>query len=172
MYTHGGCFDRYNISPYTTIGRYCSIAQDVHIFNRDHPLEYKSTHSFFFNPLLKIVKNDTHKFIPLRIGNDVWIGYNAIIMPTVRQIGDGAVIGAGAVINKDVPPYAIVVGNPGRVVRFRFSPQTIEKLLESHWWEKDIAEITSNLEEYTRPYESEANSNTDTTATNPEYVNK
>jgi acetyltransferase-like isoleucine patch superfamily enzyme len=169
MYTHGGCFDFISIAPYTTIGRYCSIANAVHIFNRDHPLHYKSTHSFFFNPLLKKVKKETQKFIPLWIGNDVWIGYNAVILSTVRRIGDGAVIGAGAVVNKDVPPYAIVVGNPARIVRYRFSPQTINELLTSRWWEKDIGEI--DVAEYSRPYEAPEN-NVFPEEINPEYINK
>jgi acetyltransferase-like isoleucine patch superfamily enzyme len=120
--------------------------------NRNHPLEFKSTHALFFNPSLGISKQDEIEFIPLEIGNDVWIGHNAIIMPHVRLIGNGAVIAAGAVVNKDVPPYAVMVGNPARVVRYRFSQDTIDTLQESRWWEKSIDQLQPEIEEYLKPY--------------------
>ncbi|WP_308462078.1 CatB-related O-acetyltransferase [Mesorhizobium sp. INR15] len=71
---------------------------------------------------------------PIRIGNDVWIGRRAIILSGVT-IGDGAVIGAGAVVSKDVPPYAVVVGNPAALVRYRFNSGQIASLLEIRWWD-------------------------------------
>ena len=108
---------------HTTVGRYCSIATTVRVMNRNHPMNYKSMHAFFFNPKLKYCKDDNVEYIPLQIGNDVWIGHNAILMPHVKNIGDGAVIGAGTVVNKDIPPYAVVVGNPSRIVRYRFSKE-------------------------------------------------
>ena len=154
LYSHGGCFQPDQIASQTKIGRYCSIARSARVFNRNHPMEFISMHGFFFTPVLGIVSQDPVKFIPLEIGNDVWLGHNSIIMPNVRKIGTGAVVAAGAVVNKDVPPYAVVVGNPARVVRYRFSPETIEKLLASKWWEKSIEEIKNNeLEEYIKPYE-------------------
>lgn len=155
MYTHGGCFNIWQFDRKTTIGKYCSIARTAYGINRNHPMECKSTHAFFFNPILKYSKKDAVEDIPLKIGNDVWIGHNSIIMPHVREIGDGAVIAAGAVVNKNVPPYAIVVGNPSRVVRYRFSKETIEKLLEEKWWEKSMEEIKINFNEYSGPYEKE-----------------
>jgi virginiamycin A acetyltransferase len=69
----------------------------------------------------------------MRIGHDVWIGREAMIMPGVT-IGDGAIIGARAVVARDVPPYAVVVGNPGRVTRFRFDEATVAALLDIAWW--------------------------------------
>ena len=72
-------------------------------------------------------------------------------MPSVKKIGTGAVIGAGAVVNKNIPPYGIVVGNPARPVRYRFAPKMIEKLLESRWWEKSITELKETLEEFIGP---------------------
>jgi len=155
MYTHGGCFNIWQFDRQTSIGRYCSIARTAYAINRNHPMEYKSTHAFFFNPILKYSKKDTVEDIPLVIGNDVWLGHNSIIMPHVRNIGDGAVVAAGAVVNKDIPPYAIVVGNPSRVVRYRFSKETIEKLLKEKWWEKSMDEIKINFKEYSGPYEKE-----------------
>ena len=121
IYSHGACFIPGQIDKYTKIGNYCSIAPTASVMNRNHPMEYKSTHGLFFNPLLDVCEKDKIEYIPLEIGNDVWIGHNAIIMPNVKIIRDGAVIAAGAVVNKDVPPYGVVVGNPGRVVRYRFS---------------------------------------------------
>lgn len=148
MYTHGGCFKANNIDKYTVIGRYCSIAQSATVFNRNHPLEFKSTNALFFNPVLNIIKNDCITHIPLKVGNDVWLGHNSIILPNVRFIGDGAVIGAGAVVNKDVPPYAVVVGNPSRIVRYRFNKEQIEKIMKSKWWEKSIEELKPHIKEF------------------------
>jgi acetyltransferase-like isoleucine patch superfamily enzyme len=89
----------------------------------------------------------------LSIGNDVFIGHNAIILPTVEQIGDGAIIGAGSVVHKDVAPYAVVTGNPARVVRYRFSEKTIAQLLESRWWLRTIDELSSEIDSFQRPIE-------------------
>lgn len=152
MYTYGGCFVPGQFDRSTTIGRYCSVAQQVRTGNRNHPLEFISTHPFFFNPSLKRIKVNPVAYNPLKIGHDVWIGHNAIINPTVRTIGTGAVIGAGAVVNINVPPYAIVVGNPARIVRYRFHKDTIERLLASRWWEKPIDEIEKNMEDFQKPY--------------------
>lgn len=69
----------------------------------------------------------------VEIGNDVWIGDNVVILK--GKIGDGAVIGAGAVVTRDVPPYAIVAGNPARVIKYRFDDETIRKLLKEKWWD-------------------------------------
>jgi tetrahydrodipicolinate N-succinyltransferase len=115
-------------------------------------MEFKSTHGYFFNPVLKLCDKHLVDTIPLKIGNDVWIGEYAVILAHVTEIGDGAVIGAGTVVNKNVPPYAVVIGNPGRVVRYRFSKEIIEKLLASRWWEKDVEQI-DNIEEFQQPYE-------------------
>ena len=93
------------------------------------------------------------KTIPLKVGNDVWMGDNAIILADVTEIGDGAIIGAGAIVKKNVPPYAVVVGNPARVVRYLFSKEVIDELLASKWWEKDIEELKLNIDEFQRPYE-------------------
>jgi chloramphenicol O-acetyltransferase type B len=78
------------------------------------------------------------------IGNDVWIATEAFIMSGVT-IGDGAVIGARAVVTKDVPAYAVVAGNPSRIVKFRFDPPTIERLLQVKWWEWEPARIANSM---------------------------
>jgi virginiamycin A acetyltransferase len=148
MYTHGGCFTPWMVDPRTTIGRYCSIASGVRIVNHNHPLSFKGTSGLFFNPELGLCDRWLVELNPLDIGNDVWIGANAIIMPEVSRIGDGAVIGAGAVVNRDVPPYAVVLGNPWRVVKFRFSETVIAGLLAEKWWEKDLPEISTRIHEF------------------------
>ncbi len=154
MYTHGSCFVPGSFDRFTTVGRYCSIAADVRVFNRDHPTAFKSTHAFFFNSALKCVQKDLVDYKPLKIGNDVWIGHGVIILPSVTEIGDGAVIGAGAVVSRNIPPYAVAVGHPVRVVKYRFAPETIQELLNEKWWDKDIEQLKQNFSEYTQPYES------------------
>jgi len=149
-YTDGYCFSPTAMDKYTTIGRYCSIANGARTMNINHPMDFKSTHAFFFNPKFAYCKKDLMKYIPLSIGNDVWLGTNSLILPHVKRIGDGAVVAAGAVVNKDVPPYAVVVGNPARIVRFRFTDNVIEKLLAERWWERSVHEL--DLNEFTSPF--------------------
>lgn len=84
-----------------------------------------------------------------RIGNDVWIGSQATIMMGV-QVGDGAIIATNATVTKDVPPYAIVGGNPAQVLRMRFSPEEVARLLEIRWWDWPVEKITRNLALLTR----------------------
>jgi virginiamycin A acetyltransferase len=151
MYTHGGCFRPYAFDRDTTIGRYTSIAITAFAATLNHPLDHKSMHAFFFNPTLGFVRDNLPRS-PLTIGNDVWLGHNSIIMPSVTKVGDGAVVAAGAVVNKDVPPYAVVAGNPARIVRYRFDQETIEHLLTEKWWEKHIEDIRPVLEDYSRAY--------------------
>ncbi|SDL77571.1 Hexapeptide repeat of succinyl-transferase [Tessaracoccus oleiagri] len=153
LYTHGGCFVPFSFGRGTSIGRYSSIARTAFAATLDHPLERKSMHGFFFNPGLGYVSKE-REYSPLRIGNDVWLGHNSIISAGVHEIGDGAVVGAGAVVFKDVPPYAVVVGNPGRVVRYRFSPETIERLLAERWWDTDVEDLKSRMHEFEAPFES------------------
>lgn len=152
LYTHGGCFQIDYYDPNTEIGRYCSIAKGSRAINVNHPLDFKSTHAFFFNPALEFCESYLGEFEPLKIGNDVWVGHNAIIMPNVSSIGDGAVIAAGAVVNKDIPPYAVMVGNPARVVRFRFSQDIIRQLLQERWWENPVENLKIKKKEYLRAY--------------------
>lgn len=75
------------------------------------------------------------------IGHDVWIGRNAILLPKVHNIGNGAIIGAGAVVTHDVEPYSIVAGNPAKIIKYRFSKSQIEKLESSEWWLLDPSQI-------------------------------
>jgi virginiamycin A acetyltransferase len=157
LYSYGGCFDPERIRPFTKIGRYCSFADGVCIFNANHPVGYKSTHPFFYNPSLKYVETEQISRRSIEIGNDVWIGQNVIILPRVTKIGDGAVIGAGTVVANDVPDFAVVVGNPGKAIKYRFSEQTIRKLKQERWWDKDIDELQAHLEDFVKPHEEPQN---------------
>lgn len=123
------------------IGRFCSIADYCRIGMGGHSLGYLSTSPVFTqitNALQeKWIKKDIlgHKSDEERvyIGNDVWIGSHAMVLGGVR-VGDGAVIGAGAVVVKDVPPYAVVGGVPARVIRYRFEQRIIDRLVALKWW--------------------------------------
>ncbi len=155
MYSSYGCFIPYNFAPETQIGRYCAIAKNVHAFHANHPMNLKSMHSFFYYPNSGFAKTNLISYTQLTIGNDVYIGHNVTILPSVKSIGDGAVIGAGAVLNNDIPPYAVVVGHPGRVVRYRFSQTTIQELLDSKWWEKSIEELLPEFDSFRHPLEGD-----------------
>ncbi len=129
------------------IGKFCSFAWDINIFlGGEHRPDWISQYPFsaFFTEAYNIKGHPTTKG-NIVIGNDVWVGFNATILSGV-VIGDGAVIGAGAVVSKDVEPYSIVIGNPAREVKKRFSPDVIKKLLEIRWWDWDIEKIKKNVE--------------------------
>jgi acetyltransferase-like isoleucine patch superfamily enzyme len=128
----------------TRIGRFCSFGSNISLINSDHPLDAVSTHHVFyksadhrhsFNEDFQfddhIVRDDG---LSLLVGNDVWIGDHVIIKGGIH-IADGAVVGMGAVVTKDVPPYAIVAGNPARIIRYRFEPSVIEQFLTTKWWD-------------------------------------
>jgi len=150
-YSHGSCYDLYTIDPHTKIGRYCSFARGVRVINHNHPMSFKSTSSIFVHPQFGLCKEWMVHFNPLTIGNDVWIGANAIVLPEVCAIGDGAVIGAGAVVHKDVPPYAVVLGNPARVIKYRFGEDRIRQLLAERWWDKDLPELAKDVPSFQAP---------------------
>jgi len=125
------------------IGRFCSIANGVTLGVGNHPIDWVSTHAIAFNKKYGFVK--TNNFLnsskkDCKIGNDVWIGTNAIIIAGVT-VGDGAIIGANAFVNKDVEPYSIVVGTPAKHIRYRFDQETVKKLLEIKWWNWDDLQI-------------------------------
>ena len=156
MYSYGGCFSLENVPSGTTIGRYCSFARNVYILPGNHPLSNKSMHPFFYNPIFGYVDELLITRTKLVIENDVWIGQNAIILKSVNQIENGAVIGAGSVVTKDVPSFAVVAGNPAKIIRYRFSQQVIDQLILTAWWNKDISEIKANrceFESFLRPLE-------------------
>ena len=154
------------------IGRYCSINRTAKIWN-NHPIDYITTHPmldyrmFYSRDKQKNRKKYEEKYgryfnnakyedsklrnnKPIKIGNDVWIGANVVILPGVT-IGDGAVLAAGAIVNKNVEPYEIVGGVPAKPIKKRFTDDVIEKLLEIKWWEWSIDEIEENIELFYQP---------------------
>lgn len=137
------------------IGRFCSIASSCHIGLGDHAFNTVSTSPLFYSAHSMLPNNFLVEDIPvdeqgndnskykIRIGNDVWFGYNVCVKEGV-SIGDGAIIGAKSLVTRDIPPYAVAVGTPARVIRYRFTKEQIEKLLEIKWWDRDIAWIKEN----------------------------
>ena len=129
------------------IGKFCQIAAGVEFImnGANHQMNAVSTYPFYIlegwdmnapNLLDLPLKGDT------LIGNDVWIGQNAVILPGVH-IGDGAIIGANSVIGSNVDPYTIVCGNPAKEVRKRFDDELIDLMLKFKWWDKSIDEINT-----------------------------
>ncbi|MBH0111348.1 CatB-related O-acetyltransferase [Novosphingobium sp. YJ-S2-02] len=142
-----GCFDQWRMPGPIRIGRYCSIASTVRSAPINHPVDAMTTHPALYERKFGVVDTDIHWDDVLDIGDDVWIGHNVMILPGCKNIGRGAVVGAGAVVTKDVPAYAIVAGNPARKLRDRFTPDLIEALEASRWWELDPPELRALVKE-------------------------
>lgn len=143
----------------TKIGKFANIAAMVRIGPTDHPYDRPSLHHFTYRQsMYGFSDTDDIQFFEQRqsrvteIGHDTWIGHGAIISPEVT-IGHGAVIGAGAVVTKDVEPYAIVVGVPAKQIKKRFSDEIIESLLEIKWWDWLHEKIKDNLGDFHLPIE-------------------
>ncbi len=125
---------------YTEIGRFCSIAAQTRINPGNHPLERVALSHFTYRSSAYGLGGDDPAIFAWRraskvtLGHDVWIGHGAIVLPGI-SIGTGAAIGAGTIVTKDVPPFAVVVGNPGRVLRYRFPEAIREALLRLAWWD-------------------------------------
>ncbi|MCG9022851.1 CatB-related O-acetyltransferase [Laribacter hongkongensis] len=120
-----------------TIGAFTSIANGVVLGGARHPMEWVGMSPVFYAGRDSIkAKFAEHMLSPpaeVTVGNDVWIGRSAIVLSGV-EIGNGAVVGAGAVVTKDVPPYAIVAGNPAKIIRYRFREPVIQALEKLQWW--------------------------------------
>lgn len=128
------------------IGKFCQIAYRTMFITDDmnHKMDGFSAYPFYIFEGWNSESVDFEKRRDTVICNDVWFGTNAVIMPGVK-IGDGAIIGAYAVVTKDVEPYSIVAGNPAKVIRKRFSDEIINDLLEIKWWDWDYDKITRNV---------------------------
>lgn len=146
------CIGRVSTIQATKIGAFCALSWNLKIGGDDHDYKMLTTHPFWHNVawgisddvVLSQKYHEKEYCEPCEIGNDVWIGAGVSICRNVK-IGDGCVIGAGAVITKDIEPYSIVVGVPGKVIKKRFSDNVIERLLKAKWWNLPIDTIKENL---------------------------
>lgn len=133
------------------IGKFCALAREIKFImnGANHQLSGFSTYPFYIfgNGWEKVTPKEQE--LPFKgdtvVGNDVWIGYESVIMPGVK-VGDGAIIAAKSVVTNDVPPYTIVGGNPAQIIKQRFNDDIVAKLLEIAWWNWDIEKISTNLE--------------------------
>lgn len=144
--------------PQVEIGKFCSIATHVTLAAGNHPMSYVSTSPYTYSTIRNsftkkqlytqefFYTDETHKYL-CKIGNDVWIGTGATLVcgSKALNIGNGAVIAAGSVVTKDVPPYAVVAGCPAKILRYRFSDETISEMEKEKWWDKSEEWIESRL---------------------------
>ena len=136
------------------IGSFCSIADNVYIGGSAHPIHFVSTSPAFLSHRDSIrTKFSRHEYAHLpqtRIAHDVWIGYGARIRAGV-SIGNGAAIGMGSVVTRDVAPYDVVGGNPARVIKTRFSQDIVAALLKSEWWNYSDEDLRQAAALFTEP---------------------
>jgi phosphonate metabolism protein (transferase hexapeptide repeat family) len=140
---------------YATIGRFCSIASHTRINPGNHPLERVALSHVTYRASAYGLGPDEPGFFDWRrshrvtLGHDVWLGHGVIVLPGVA-IGTGAAIGAGAVVTKDIPPFAVAVGNPARVIRFRFPEAVRDSLLRIAWWDWPRDKLAAALDDIRR----------------------
>lgn len=134
-------FGPYSMINNAIIGNYCSIAPNVKIGQGIHSMSYVTTYQKLSSELIGHSLNKE----PAIIGSDVWCGANVVIMQGVK-IGNGAVIGANAVVTSDIPEYAIAVGIPAKVVKYRFSKEVAELIGDSKWFNYDISVAKKMIE--------------------------
>lgn len=135
-YSYGSCFrPDFNCGGLkVSVGNYCSFADNVHYFGADHPYEHAVMSPYFYNKRFGGLDVWDVPRKNLTVGHDVWIGYGVVITSSCCKIGNGAVVAAGSVVTKDVPGYAIVGGNPARIIKYRFENNVIQHMEESEWW--------------------------------------
>ena len=139
---------------YSTIGKFCSIASQVRINPGNHPLWRAALHHFTYRSRsYDLCPEDDHEFFnwrrahPVLLGDDVWIGHGAILLPGVK-IGTGAVVGAGAVVTKDVRPFTIVAGVPAKTLRRRLQPEVEAAYMRIRWWDWPREKLAAALEDF------------------------
>lgn len=138
------------------IGKFCSISKNVNIGLFTHPTNLLSTSPIFISNYngtgLTWVNDKTFDDMPHKtvIGNDVWIGMNVSISGGIK-VGDGAIIGAHAMVTRDIPPFAIVGGIPARVIKFRFNEEVISRLINLKWWDLPFEFLKNNFIFFQKP---------------------
>jgi phosphonate metabolism protein (transferase hexapeptide repeat family) len=144
-------FSRGGEAIYTTVGKFTSIAANVRINALGHPMERVSQHNITYRPNEYFVDAKIDKGFRARrqnlrvtIGNDVWIGHGVIVLPGV-SIGHGAVVAAGAVVTKDVEPYAVVAGVPAKRIKWRFEKMIRERMIALAWWDWEQEKLAAAI---------------------------
>jgi virginiamycin A acetyltransferase len=145
-YSYGSLLAPGMADAQTVIGNYVSIGPNVRRFGASHPIQGLAMHPFWYNPKLGLVPKESDvKRSSCHIGNDVWIGANSVILPGCKRIGNGAVVGAGSIVTKDVPDFAVVVGNPARQISTRLNEYERAQLLDLNPWSADPETATRIL---------------------------
>jgi virginiamycin A acetyltransferase len=145
-YSYGGLLQPGAADAKTVIGRYVSIGPNVKRFGAAHPIDRPMMHPFWYNPRLGLVGSDQDvRRSEIYIAHESWIGANVTILPRVTRIGVGAVVGAGAVVTHDIPDFAIAVGNPARIVGWRFDPEKRLRLLRDSPWSLEPEQVDHYL---------------------------
>lgn len=142
LYTYGSCFSpTFNTGGKVKVARYCSFGSDVHYFGSNHPVDHAVMSAYFYNKSFSGLNVNDVERKQLSVGNDVWIGHGVTIVSSCEKIGNGAVIGAGSVVTRDVPSYSIVAGVPAKVIKYRFDEETIDAIENSCWWKLQPEEL-------------------------------
>jgi acetyltransferase-like isoleucine patch superfamily enzyme len=141
------------------VGKYCSLAKCTFVYDGNHNPTFATTFPFLELKYSEDAPANSLKKYPPFIGHDVWIGDDATIYSGVT-IGNGAVVAGQSVVTKNVPPYAVVAGNPAKIVKFRFSEETIDKLQRLQWWHlphdfitKELAPSINDIDEFIKKAE-------------------
>ncbi len=150
-YSYGGGLTPGALPHNVTVGRYVSMAPDVRVYIRNHPIDRLPMHPFFYNSALGYIPKDSISDGSLMIDHESWIGEGVIITPRCTRIGIGAVVAAGAIVTKDVPDFAVVAGNPAKIIKYRFSEEVRQLILASRWWERSVDELAALIPEIMIP---------------------
>lgn len=146
-YSYGDIMRPGVLSPGSTVGAYCSVGRELIVRRRDHPVDRLSQSPLFYNRSLGLVRRDTiesDRDNPLEIGHDVWIGDRVTVLSGCKRIGNGAIVAAGAVVTRDVPPYTIVGGVPAKPIRERFPEALARRVEATRWWELSLTDLLAH----------------------------
>lgn len=141
-----------SVIMHTEVGKMSSISWGVTIGPANHDYKRISSHDFLYNNFYGLKpENEPPAYNRFEsktsVGNDVWIGTGSTILNGLK-IGNGAIVGANTIVTKDVPPYAIIVGNPGKIVKYRFEKKIIDRLLDLNWWDLPLKTIKENYQTF------------------------
>jgi len=155
LYSYGSCFDKsFNTGGKVVVGQYTSFGPNIRYYGANHPLNCVSMSPYFYQQKWADTVGgrvrDVERHV-LSIGNDCWLGSGVIITCGCHSIGNGAVIGAGSVVTKNVAPYTIVAGNPAKEIRKRFSNEEIRKLELSKWYDLSPDILLKHYDLYDSP---------------------